>query len=150
MHLGFSTYTGMFVAPTGTLTIDPKNPSAAKVDITFPIAKVVTTATGLDEHLQNADFFDAAKYPTGRFVSTRVTIANQTAQIDGNLTLTGVTRPVTLDAQFVGAGNGPLGPPQVNVGFAAPPTIQRSDFGLSYGIPLDPDQGMRTSNATLT
>src|SRR3546814_2805841 len=45
-HLGFSTYTGMFVAPTGTLTIDPKNPSAAKVDITFPIAKVVTTATG--------------------------------------------------------------------------------------------------------
>src|SRR3546814_1032452 len=103
MHLGFSTYTGMFVAPTGTLTIDPKNPSAAKVDITFPIAKVVTTATGLDEHLQNADFFDAAKYPTGRFVSTRVTIANQTAQIDGNLTLKGVTRPVTLDAQFVGA-----------------------------------------------
>src|SRR3546814_3822430 len=100
----------MFVAPTGTLTIDPKNPSAAKVDITFPIAKVVTTATGLDEHLQNADFFDAAKYPTGRFVSTRVTIANQTAQIDGNLTLKGVTRPVTLDAQFVGAGNDPMGP----------------------------------------
>src|SRR3546814_19770177 len=110
MHLGFSTYTGMFVAPTGTLTIDPKNPSAAKVDITFPIAKVVTNATGLDEHLQNADFFDAAKYPTGRFVSTRVTIANQTAQIDGNLTLNGVTRPVTLDAKFVGAGKGTMGP----------------------------------------
>src|SRR3546814_636103 len=146
-HLGFSTYTGMFVAPTGTLTIDPKNPSAAKVDITFPIAKVVTTATGLDEHLQNADFFDAAKYPTGRFVSTRVTIANQTAQIDGNLTLKGVTRPVTLDAQFVGAGNGPMGPPKVNVGFAATTTIKRSDFGISYGIPLVSDEVLLTINA---
>src|SRR3546814_11500252 len=138
MHLGFSTYTGMFVAPTGTLTIDPKNPSAAKVDITFPIAKVVTTATGLDEHLQNADFFDAAKYPTGRFVSTRVTIANQTAQIDGTLTLKGATRPVTLDAQFVGAGNGQIAPPNASVGFAATTATQPSDLGISPGIPPVP------------
>src|SRR3546814_17593012 len=112
----------MFVAPTGTLTIDPKNPSAAKVDITFPIAKVVTTATGLDEHLQNADFFDAAKDPTGRFVSTRVTIANQTAQIERNMTPQGVHRPCTRDAPFVGAGPGPLGTHQVHAALAPPAT----------------------------
>ncbi|MCM8730021.1 YceI family protein [Hephaestia sp. GCM10023244] len=146
-HLGFSTYTGMFIAPTGTLTIDPRNPSAATVDITFPIAKVRTTAAGLDEHLQNADFFDAAKFPTGHFVSTKVTIANETAQIDGNLTLKGVTRPVTLDAQFVGAGKSPMGPPKVNVGFAATTTIKRSDFGISYGIPLVSDEVLLTINA---
>src|SRR3546814_13760703 len=92
-HLGFSTYTGMFVAPTGTLTIDPKNPSAAKVDLTFPIAKVVPTATGLDEPLQNADFFDAAKYQTGRSVSHRVPIANQPTPLTGNPPPTGYTRP---------------------------------------------------------
>lgn len=146
-HLGFSTYTGMFIAPTGTLAIDPKNPAAAKVDITFPIARVVTTAAGLDEHLQKPEFFDAAKFPTGHFVSTKVTIANETAQIDGNLTLRGVTRPVTLDAQFVGAGKSPMGPPKVNVGFAATTTIKRSDFGISYGIPLVSDEVLLTINA---
>lgn len=146
-HLGFSNYTGMFVEPTGTLTLDPANPSAAKVDITFPIAKVRTSVAGLDEHLQKPEFFDAAQFPTGHFVSTRVTVANQSAQIEGNLTLKGVTKPVTLDAQFVGAGKSPMGPPKVNVGFAATTTIRRSDFGIDYGIPLVSDEVLLTINA---
>jgi polyisoprenoid-binding protein YceI len=146
-HLGFSNYTGMFVEPTGTLTLDPVNPAAAKIDITFPIAKVRTTVAGLDEHLQAPEFFDAAKYPTGHFVSTKVTVANQSAQIEGNLTLKGVTKPVTLDAQFVGAGKSPMGEPKINVGFAATTTIKRSDFGIDYGIPLVSDEVLLTINA---
>src|SRR6187549_3879538 len=63
-HIGFSEYTGQFTNPTGTLTIDPKNPSAAKVDITFPIDKVSTTVAQLDTHLKSKDFFDAATFPT--------------------------------------------------------------------------------------
>jgi polyisoprenoid-binding protein YceI len=147
-HLGFSEYTGMFTHPTGTLTLDPKNPAADKVDVSFPIAKVLTTSPELDKHLQSADFFDAAKYPTGRFVSTKVTATGDgSATIDGNLTLHGVTKPVTLDVRFVGAGDMVMGPPVPNIGFAATTTIKRSDFGISYGIPLVSDDVLLTINA---
>jgi len=147
-HLGFSEYTGMFTQPTGTLTLDPKSPAADKVDVTFPIAKVLTTSPELDKHLQTADFFDAAKYPDGRFVSTKVTPTGDAgATIDGDLTLHGVTRPVSLDVRFVGAGNMVMGPPVPNIGFAATTTIKRSDFGLGYGVPLVSDDVVLTINA---
>ena len=147
-HLGFSEYTGMFTRPTGTLTLDPANPAADKVDVSFPIDKVLTTSPELDKHLQTADFFDAAKYPTGHFVSTRVTkTGDAAATIDGNLTLHGVTRPVSLDVRFVGAGKMVMGPPKPNIGFAATTTIKRSDFGLGYGIPLVSDDVLLTINA---
>jgi len=139
-HLGFSLYTGQFTQPTGSLTLDPKNPAADKVEISFPIAKVSTTVDGLNAHLQKPEFFDAAQFPEGKFVSTKVTVSGTTATIEGNLTLKGVTKPVVLDAHFVGAGAAPMGPPKVNVGFAATTTIKRSDFGISYGIPLVSDK----------
>jgi polyisoprenoid-binding protein YceI len=147
-HLGFSEYTGMFTHPTGALTLDPKNPAVDTVDISFPIAKVLTTSPELDKHLQTADFFDAAKYPTGRFVSTKVTkTGDGSATIDGNLTLRGVTKPVSLDVRFVGAGDMVMGPPVPNIGFAATTTIKRSDFGISYGVPLVSDDVLLTINA---
>lgn len=146
-HLGFSEYSGEFTNPTGTLTLDPKNPSAAKVEIVFPIKNVKTTAVALDEHLQKPEFFDAAKFPEGRFVSTRITARGTTATITGNLTLKGVTKPVTLNARFVGAGNMIMGPPKLNIGFAATTKIKRSDFGIDYGIPLVSDQVELTINA---
>lgn len=147
-HLGFSEYTGMFTGPTGTLTLDPANPANDKVDVTFPVNKVRTTVAALDEHLQTPDFFDAAKYPTAHFVSTKVTkTGDAAATIDGNLTLHGVTRPVSLDVRFVGAGNMVMGPPVLNIGFAATTTIKRSDFGLGYGVPLVSDDVLLTINA---
>ena len=147
-HLGFSEYTGMFTMPTGSLTLDPKNPAADKVDVSFPIDKVRTTVAALDEHLQTPDFFDAAKYPIARFVSTKVTaVGDDAATIDGNLTLHGVTKPVTLDARFVGAGKGIMGPPNPNIGFAATTTIKRSDWGMTEGIPLVSDTVVLTINA---
>lgn len=146
-HLGFSKYTGQFTQPSGTLILDPKHPEAAKVDITFPIARVLTTVTALDEHLQKPEFFDAAKFPTGHFVSTKVAVSDRVAKITGNLTLKGVTKPVTLEARFIGAGAAPMGPPKINIGFAATTTIKRSDFGISYGIPLVSDEVALTINA---
>jgi polyisoprenoid-binding protein YceI len=139
-HLGFSIYTGQFTQPTGSLTLDPKNPAADKVEINFPIANVATTVDGLNKHLQKPEFFDAAQFPEGKFVSTKVTVSGTTAKIEGNLTLKGITKPVVLDAHFVGAGAAPMGPPKVNVGFSATTTIKRSDFGISYGIPLVSDK----------
>ncbi|URW76239.1 YceI family protein [Sphingomonas donggukensis] len=142
-HLGFSPYTGIFGEVSGTLTLDPKNPNAAKVDVTIPVSKVVTASAGLTAHLTRAgkdggkpDFF-GANAADARFVSTSVVAKGQTAKITGNLTLNGVTRPVTLDASFYGAGKAPamMGGKE-NVGFRASTTIMRSQFGLGFGVPM--------------
>ncbi len=145
-HLGFTPYTGIFGDVAGTLTLDPKNPAAAKVDVTIPIAKVTTASSGLTAHLLRpgkdggkADFF-GANPADARFVSTGVVASGQSAKVTGNLTLNGVTRPVTLDAKFYGAGKAPamMGGKE-NVGFTATATIRRSEFGVGYGIPMVSD-----------
>ena len=145
-HMGFSEYTGQFVEPTGTLVLDPKNAANDKVDIIFPIAKVMTTVAALNAHLQKPEFFDAAKFPEGHFVSTKVTVSGTSATIAGNLTLKGVTKPVVLNARFVGAGSNFM-TKKAAIGFAATTTIKRSDFGISYGIPLVTDEVKLTINA---
>lgn len=146
-HLGFSPYFGIFGSVTGTLTFDPKTPDAAKVDVTIPVSKVTTASAGLTQHLLRAgkdggkpDFFGAAP-ADAHFVSTKVTVNGQAAKIEGNLTLNGVTKPVTLDAEFYGAGKAPaaMGGKE-NVGFRGSATIKRSDFGVNYGIPVVSDE----------
>jgi len=146
-HMGFSPYFGIFGDVTGTLALHPANPAAMKVDVTIPVAKVVTANAGLTQHLLRAapaggkpDFFGAAP-ADARFVSTKVTPRGQTATIVGNLTLNGVTRPVTLAARFYGAGKLPaqMGGKE-NVGFRAEGRIKRSDFGLGFGVPLVSDE----------
>ena len=146
-HLGFTPYTGIFGSVTGTLVLDPKNPNAAKVDVTIPVSKVTTASAGLTDHLLRAgkgggkpDFF-GANPADARFVSTNVVASGQKAKITGNLTLNGVTRAVTLDASFYGAGKMPANMGgQENVGFRAIGSIRRSDFGISMGIPLVSDE----------
>jgi len=138
-HLGFSVYYGLIGDATGTLVLDPANPSAAKVDIEIPMSGITTTSAKLTEHLKNADFFDVAKFPTARFVSTSVQVDGTDAKISGNLTIKGVTRPVVLDAEFTGAGlNAMVG--AETVGFEAETMIRRSDFGINYGIPMVGDE----------
>jgi polyisoprenoid-binding protein YceI len=146
-HLGFSPYSGIFGDVTGTLALDPKNPNAARVDVTIPVSKVVTASAGLTQHLlqpgkdgAKADFF-GANPGDARFVSTKVVARGQRARITGNLTLNNITRPVTLDAIFYGAGKAPaqMGGKE-NVGFTATGTIARSQFGLGFGVPVVGDQ----------
>lgn len=139
-HLGFTEYTGQFTNPTGTLVLDAANPGNSKVDITIPIANVLTTTPRLDEHLKAPDFFDAAKFPTAKFVSTKVTVTGTTATIAGNLTLKDVTKPVVLQARFIGAGNSPMGAKKLNFGFAATTSINRSDYGINFIIPAVSDK----------
>jgi polyisoprenoid-binding protein YceI len=142
-HFGFSPYSGIFGDVTGTLTIDPKRPNAAAVDVTIPVSKVVTASAGLTEHLlrdgasgAKPDFF-GARPADARFVSTRVVARGRSAKIQGNLTLNRITRPVTLDASFYGAG---IAPGQYgreeNIGFRATAAIRRSDFGLGFLTPM--------------
>lgn len=142
-HMGFSPYTGIIGDVTGTLVLDPKRPNATKVDVTIPVSKVVTASSGLTAHLTRGgkdggkpDFF-GPNAADARFVSTAVVARGQSARVTGNLTLNGVTRPVTLDATFYGAGKAPamMGGKE-NVGFHATGTIMRSQFGLGFGVPV--------------
>lgn len=138
-HLGFNAYHGIFGDPAGTLTIDPANPATTKVDIEIPMSGITTTSAKLTEHLKAPDFFDVAKFPTARFQSTSVTVKGTDATIVGNLTLKGVTKPVTLQAKFIGAGKGPMNQLET-IGFEATTTISRSAFGVSYGVPFVSDE----------
>lgn len=144
-HFGFNDYFGIFGDATGTLTLDPKNPAAAKVDITLPVSKVTTVNPDLTKHLlkpaeagKKPDFFGASP-ADARFVSKRVTVNGQDAKIVGDLTLNGATREVTLDAEFSGAGTNPYNKKET-VGFEAETTIKRSDFGIAFGIPAVSDE----------
>ncbi|GAA0639517.1 hypothetical protein GCM10009424_12930 [Sphingomonas ursincola] len=144
-HFGFNDYFGIFGDVAGTLTIDPANPNAAKVDVTIPVAKVTTASAGLTSHLLRAgkdggkpDFFGPAP-ADARFVSTKVVASGMTAKITGNLTLNGVTKEVVLDAEFTGAGNNPFNK-KATIGFEAETTIKRSDFGIAYALPMVSDE----------
>jgi polyisoprenoid-binding protein YceI len=143
-HLGFSDYFGLFGDVTGTLTIDPADLGAAKVDVTIPISPVVASQ-GLHDHLLRAgkdgakpDFFGPSPTPA-RFVSTSVApgVDGMSAYIVGDLTLNGHTRPVAIQARFTGAG-AMMGSEQV--GFSGRALIKRSDFGITTGIPLVSDE----------
>ena len=136
-HLGFSNYHGMFGNLTGKMVIDPKAPARARVSIDIPISKVVTTVDELNTQLLSDAFFDAAKYPTAHFEATSIKPMGKKARISGNLTLKGVTRPVVLDATFVGAG---VMMGKRTVGFDATTVIKRSEFNILNGIPLIPDE----------
>lgn len=143
-HLGFTPYFGLFGSITGTLQLDPAKPEAAKVDVTIPVAKVTTASEGLTAHLLRPaegdgkpDFFGPTP-ADARFVSTRVEKTGpDSARVTGDFTFNGVTKPVTLDARFYGAGT-MRG--QENVGFEATGSIMRSEFGLGTSIPLVSDK----------
>lgn len=148
-HLGFNDYFGIFGDVAGTLTLDPANISAATVDVTIPVSKVTTASAGLTAHLLRAarteggtpDFF-GPNPSDAHFVSTSVMAHGEgAAMITGNLTLNGVTKPVTIHAEFAGAGHTPpmMGNKDV-VGFHGNGTIKRSDFGLGGFIPMVGDE----------
>ena len=138
-HFGFSLYNGMFGNITGALTLDTAAPAKSKVSIDIPLADVVTTVVKLNEHLQSADFFDVAKFPTAHFESTSIAASGTTARISGNLTLHGVTKPVVLEARFIGAGGNPMSKIET-IGFSATTSIKRSDFGITKLVPMVTDQ----------
>ncbi|MBX9897992.1 MAG: YceI family protein [Qipengyuania sp.] len=145
-HLGISDYFGIFGDVAGTLDLDPRDLAATRLDVTIPVSKVTVASAGLRDHLlrpgkdgANPDFF-GTKPADARFVSTAVKRTGATkASIAGNLTLNGVTRPVTIAAEFTGAGPHPTNK-RLNIGFRGTAAIKRSDFGIAYGIPMVSDR----------
>ncbi|MEN5362022.1 YceI family protein [Brevundimonas intermedia] len=139
-HFGLSTYTGQFVNVKAELKLDPANPSASTLTATIPLTDVAPNDDRLKAHLQTADFFDTANHPTATFVSRSVTVdsddANE-ATVVGDLTLRGVTKPVTIEVEFNGAGT-VMG--AYKSGFDGEATIKRSDFGINYALPAVSDE----------
>jgi polyisoprenoid-binding protein YceI len=132
-HLGgVSRFMARFNDISGDLVVDA--PEKSKISVTIKTDSVDSNNEGLDKHLKSPDFFNAVQYPTLTFSSTGVKLdGNGEGTIAGNMTLHGVTKPVTLKLKQVGAGKGMKG--EQRVGYVATGTIKRTDFGMSYGVP---------------
>jgi polyisoprenoid-binding protein YceI len=134
-HFGLTHNMGLASGAKGTLTLDPANPSAASVSVDVPINTIHTTIAALDEEFQGPMFFDAAKFPVAHFESTGVTVDGESADIAGNFTIKGVTKPGVIHAKFVAAGANPFNKKDT-VAFSGTSTIKRSEFGLGNAVPL--------------
>jgi polyisoprenoid-binding protein YceI len=146
-HMGISPFAGTFSGASGSLAVDPANPGATKLTVTIPTGSVMTTSAKLTEELRSADWLDAAKFPTATFVSTRVAkLGGDAVQVDGNLTLHGVTKPATIRARLFGATNNPMSK-KPSLGFLGRMVIQRTQFGVSKYVPLVSDETVLVINA---
>ena len=135
-HLGFSNYYGRFDTIAGNLVFDAKDPEKSKLDVTIDVASIDTNNEKLQGELKGPQWFDAAKFPTATFTSTSIEKLSPTSgKVTGNLTLHGVTKPVTLDVTLNGAGSNPIMKVE-ELGFSAKTTISRSDFGVSQYVPM--------------
>jgi len=136
-HLGFSTMQGRFDKTSGKVTLN----TAAKtgsVDIAIETASISTGMAKRDEHLRSPDFFNAAEFPTITYQSTVMRFkGDKPASVEGNLTMSGVTRPVTLTIDGFSCGIDPMDPlkQKQKCGAAASAQIKRSDFGIKYALP---------------
>jgi len=139
-HFGFSNPTANLGQVDGTLVYDEAAPTKSTVEATLPLAGLDSFVPKLDEHLKSADFLDAAKYPTVTFKSTKVTSAGKDKlKVVGDLTVHGVTKPVTLDVTVNKVGPHPMMKVQT-AGFDATATIKRSDFGVGAYVPNVSDE----------
>jgi polyisoprenoid-binding protein YceI len=134
-HMAVSKVRGRFDTFDGVIDI-AEDPSDSKVSVTIDARSVDTRDETRDNHLRTNDFFDAENHPTWKFESTAVTGVGPTDwKVDGDLTIRGVTRPVTLDVSLEGVVKDPYG--NHRVGFSASTSINRDDFGVSFGAVME-------------
>jgi len=139
-HFGFSTYYGLFTDFDGKLIFDPKAPTTSTLDVTIGLDGIDTTNAKLDAHLKSPDFFNIAQFPQASFKSTKVELTGKTTgKVTGDLTLHGVTKPVTLDVTFNGGGENPMSHAYV-LGFNAVGKLNRSDYGIKTYVPAVGDE----------
>jgi len=139
-HLEVSYTYGRFNEPTGTLVIDESDPSKSTLEFSVETEKVDTGNAGRDAHLKKADFFSAAEFPQIAFKSNSVKkIDDKTWEVTGDLTLHGVTKPLTLKVNRTGTGPG-MKPGTTLTGLETSFTIKRSDFGMNYMVPKIGDE----------
>jgi polyisoprenoid-binding protein YceI len=134
-HLMISTVKGRFAEVSGTLTGDEDDLERASIELTIPVAGIDTREDQRDAHLRSADFFDADRHPAITFRSSNIARSGRDFTVTGDLTIRGVTRPVTLLVERGGRVRDPWG--NERLGFSATTRLNRKDFGLHWNQALE-------------
>lgn len=140
---------GHFTEFNGTITADPANPLGSSAHAVIQMASIDTRSEMRDNHMRSPEVFDVANYPTMTFVSTGVTpLSGEKFELHGELTIKGVTRTVTLDAEFLGEQIDPAN--ELRVGFTATATVSRKDFGIEFNVPLSGERLLLSDEVAIT
>lgn len=140
-HLGFSTTYGRFTDVSGTITFNEESPEASSVEVRIVPASLYTGHEERDKHVRGKDFLNVEEFPEMSFKSTAIErTGEKTGKITGDLTLHGVTKPVTLDAAFTKMGDYPMQEGVKAIGFDATGSLKRSDFGIETYLPAIGDE----------
>ncbi len=134
-HMMFAKVRGNFGDWSAELDLDPEDLTRSRVQATIEAASIDTGVADRDNHLRSADFLDVEKHPHISFSSRSVEKAGSDYRVQGDLTIRGTTRPVTLEVEALGSGKDPWG--NQRMGFAARATVNRKDFGLTWNQALE-------------
>ena len=135
-HMMVSNVKGRFTSFSGDAHLDEANPADSRVDVTIDLASLTTGAEGRDNHLRSADFFDVEHHPVATFHSTHVEpLGEDRLRVTGDLTIRGVTKPVTLDVTVEGKVKDMQG--KDRYGFTATTSFSRKEFGLEWNVALE-------------
>ena len=135
-HMMISKVRGTFTDFSGTVDLDEKNPEGAGVEVTVNLDSINTRDEQRDGHLKSPDFFDVETYPQANFRSTNVERTGETtANVTGDLTMHGVTKPITLEVEYQGMAKSPWG--TYSAGFSATGKLNRKDWGLNWNQALE-------------
>lgn len=134
-HLMISTVKGRIADVEGTIYADENNPENSSVDVTLKAASIDSRTEQRDNHLRSADFLDVVNFPAITFKSTRIEGDRNAFKLTGDLTIRGVTKPITLDATFEGQTKDPWGGERI--GFSAKGKLDRREFGLTWNLLLE-------------
>lgn len=146
-HLAISKVKGSFGNFDATF-VTGENPLESSVTASAEVASIDTKEPNRDGHLRTGDFFAAEEFPNLTFVSTGVRVEGGDFKVDGDLTMRGVTLPVTFDFEFGGFGEDPQG--GYRAGFTATTVVKREDFGLSWNSTLEKGGFLLGSDVTIT
>ena len=135
-HMMISTVRGKFNSFSGTIDFNESNPALSTVDVSVDLSSIDTRDQKRDGHLTSPDFFDVANHPTMTFKSNSVKVlGDNRASLTGDLTIRGVTKPLTLDVVYNGQAKSPWG--TTSAGFSASGKINRKDYGLAWNVALE-------------
>ena len=130
-HMDTGHVYGRFNEPNGTITIDDADPTKSSFTLEVQTQKVDTGVQKRDDHLRSPDFFNAKQFPTIKFASKEVKKTDKGYEVTGDLTIHGVTKPITVNLEQTGQGS--MGPRQI-IGFETTVDLKRSDFGMKTMI----------------
>ncbi|HLR09333.1 MAG TPA: YceI family protein [Bacillota bacterium] len=136
-HMMIAKAKGGFEKFSGNIHVDPDDLTGGDIEVTIDVASIDTRQNDRDDHLRSADFFDVENYPEATFVSTEIKKkADNHYEITGDLTLRGITKPVTIDTEFAGQSKDPMSGNEV-IGFSGTTQINRKDFDLTWNTALE-------------